>query len=124
MLTLFIASEKTWRTGKQGEGGFRYGTRGCAQSHCDISRAAATAEVCHTSKTIHSQDVLTNASYKKRGEHILQMMESTERRKNIENEMLELVVRMHIAMGELEEMMLAGYRGREDEVAASLQANT
>lgn len=52
------------------------------------------------------------------------MMESTEQRKNIETEMLEVVVRMHTTMGELEEMMLAGYRGREDEVAVSLQSNT
>lgn len=48
--------------------------------------------------------------------HITILVKNMERRKEIEAEMMELIVSMHTQMKEVEEMILAGYDGRLEEM--------
>jgi hypothetical protein len=49
-------------------------------------------------------------------------MDLVEKRKLIEARMLDVVAGVHSEMQEVEEMILAGYRGRRDEAQLSLEA--
>lgn len=50
------------------------------------------------------------------------VIELVEKRKQIENKMLEIVKDVHSTMDEVEEMMLEGYKGRYRDAKASLKA--
>ncbi|QPH00614.1 hypothetical protein C2857_004387 [Epichloe festucae Fl1] len=55
-------------------------------------------------------------------QNLKRVMDLVEKRKLIEARMLDVVAGVHSQMQEVEEMILAGYRGRRDEAQLSLEA--
>ncbi|KAI9171454.1 T-complex protein 1 subunit delta [Paramyrothecium foliicola] len=57
---------------------------------------------------------------KKLAEYVMKLINLAKKRMNIEAMMVEVITQMHSTMTGYEEVILAGYRGREEEVKASL----
>lgn len=55
-------------------------------------------------------------------QQLKKVIELVEKRKQIERKMLEIVADVHSTMQEVEEMMLAGYKGRHREAKQSLNS--
>ncbi|OAA48708.1 T-complex protein 1 [Metarhizium rileyi] len=66
------------------------------------------------------QEERRRQSAKKLAQQLKAVIELVEKRKQIENRMLEIVADVHSSMQEVEEMMLAGYKGRHKEAKQSL----
>ncbi|KAK2600276.1 hypothetical protein QQS21_004995 [Conoideocrella luteorostrata] len=58
----------------------------------------------------------------KRAQRLKKLMGLVEKRERAETRMLEIVADMHSHMQQVEEMMLAGYKGRQKEAQQSLNA--
>ncbi|KAK7425664.1 hypothetical protein QQZ08_007882 [Neonectria magnoliae] len=68
------------------------------------------------SRVIAYQAERNSQESKSRAAHVNAMIEATERRKDIEAKMMDLVLKINSSTKELEAMMMKGYLGREEEV--------
>lgn len=68
--------------------------------------------------------ILTGRRSKSRAAHVKTLIEATERRKEIEARMSDLIMKLDLTTQELEAMMLRGYLGREGDMKKDEDQNT
>ncbi|KID90102.1 T-complex protein 1 [Metarhizium guizhouense ARSEF 977] len=73
-------------------------------------------------RAVTYQEEKRRKSAAKLAQQLKTVIELVEKRKQIENKMLQVVADVHASMQEVEEMMLAGYKGRHKEAKQTLNA--
>ncbi|KAF7543156.1 hypothetical protein G7Z17_g10971 [Cylindrodendrum hubeiense] len=76
------------------------------------------------SRVLAYQTERRNKESKSCAAHVKAMIEATERRKDIEARMANLVIKMNVTTQELEEMMMKGYFGREEDMRKNKDQKT
>ncbi|KIE03206.1 T-complex protein 1, partial [Metarhizium majus ARSEF 297] len=73
-------------------------------------------------RAVTYQEEKRRKSATKLAQQLKKVIELVEKRKQIEDKMLQVVADVHASMQEVEEMMLAGYKGRHKEAKQTLNA--